>query len=66
MVDPELILKQANKERERKLSETQDTAIENLNLVELKPTYHMRNVYNRYMEKIDNANGSSPKSTTDV
>lgn len=61
LLDPETILKQA-KTREKKTSECNElNSIEYMNIDKLKPTYHMLNIYNRYMDKLNNANGLSPR-----
>lgn len=66
--DPEEIIKQAarNKTRDRKITETMDSSeLENLDIHKLQPTYHMLNVYNRYIDKISNALGYTPNSSYD-
>ncbi|XP_017784851.1 PREDICTED: serine/threonine-protein kinase VRK1-like isoform X2 [Nicrophorus vespilloides] len=58
LIDPEQILKQSNK----KISESSDSNhnISNLNIKKLNPTYAMTEIYNKYLERINN-DGQSPK-----
>ncbi|XP_018335382.1 serine/threonine-protein kinase VRK1-like isoform X2 [Agrilus planipennis] len=69
LLDPETIMKQG-KCRERRTTETTDSGsvagIHNLNIEELNPTPTMVEVYNKSIERINSANGSSPTYKGDV
>lgn len=64
--DPEVLIKQA-KIRDRKFTDTMDNSsgLQNLDINELQPTYHMIKVYNRFIDKLNNALGYTPSSNYD-